>query len=146
MAQLHYTIHINAPVQKVWDTMLDDVSYREWTGVFMPGSYYEGDWSEGSKMRFLGPHPESDKVSGMAAIVKEHRPLEFISLAHYAEIHEDVEHAWAKTGYENYTFTATDDGTDVAVDMIDVPDEYAEMFDESWPPSLAKLKEITERK
>jgi uncharacterized protein YndB with AHSA1/START domain len=144
MANLHFTIHINAPREKVWATMLEDESYREWTSVFMPGSYYEGDWSEGSKMRFLGPHPENGKVSGMAAIVKENRPNEFISLEHYAEIHEDVEQVWAQTGFENYTFMEAEDGTDVIVDMLNVPDEYAPMFEEIWPGSLQKLKEITE--
>ena len=44
MEKLHFSISIKAPKEKVWDTMLNDVTYRQWTSVFNPpGSYYEGD-------------------------------------------------------------------------------------------------------
>ncbi len=55
MQKLHFKIDINAPKEKVWHTMLDDKTYRIWTEAFMPGSYYKGDWSKGSKMLFIGP-------------------------------------------------------------------------------------------
>ncbi len=144
MKNLSYTIHITAPVSKVWSTLLDDVTYREWSATFMPGSYYEGDWSEGSVMRFLTSHPEDGTVSGMLSRVKKHRPQEFISLEHYAEIRSNVETAWPRTGFENYTVKAVEGGTELTVDMLNVPDEYASMFDESWPPSLGKVKELAE--
>lgn len=51
--KLKYSITINAPKEKVWHTMLDDKTYREWTTEFNPGSYYEGDRKEGSEIRFL---------------------------------------------------------------------------------------------
>ena len=59
MTTLHYLIFINAPKEKVWDTMLKDETYREWTKPFCEGSYYRGDWSEGSKIIFLGPDPKT---------------------------------------------------------------------------------------
>ena len=51
--KLKYSIAINAPKEKVWHTMLDDKTYRERTAEFNPGSYYEGDWKQGSEIRFL---------------------------------------------------------------------------------------------
>lgn len=39
MNKLHFEVHINAPKEKVWNMMLEDATYRQWTEVFMPGSY-----------------------------------------------------------------------------------------------------------
>jgi len=54
MQKLHFTQHINAPREKVWDIMLSDTTYREWTKPFNAGSFYEGSWDEGSDIKFLG--------------------------------------------------------------------------------------------
>ena len=79
---IHKTIHINAPRAKVWDTMLDDATYRQWTASFCPGSYYKGSWQEGSKMLFLGPNPETGVEGGLVSYIKENRLHEFISIEH----------------------------------------------------------------
>ena len=145
MTNLHYATQINAPRDKVWDAMLGDSTYREWTSVFMPGSHYQGDWSEGSKMLFLGPSEEGKKDGGMAAIVKENRPQEFISLEYHAEIRDGVEVPMEGNGYENYTLEDKDGGTEVLVNLLNLPDEYADMFNDAWPKALEKLKEIAEK-
>ncbi len=145
MTNLHYAIQISAPREKVWDVMLGDATYREWTAVFMPGSYYQGDWSEGSKMLFLGPGAEGEAEGGMAAVVKEHRPHEFVSLEYHAEIRNGVEVPMAGNGFENYTLKDIDGGTEVSIDLLNLPDEYVDMFDESWPKALEKLKELAEK-
>ncbi len=145
MTDLHYSIEIGAPREKVWDVMLGDATYREWTEVFMPGSYYEGDWSKGSKMLFLGPGNEGEKDGGMSAMVEENRSEEFISLKHHAEIRDGVEVPLETVGFENYTFEDVDGRTKVSIDLLGLPDEYAEMFNEAWPKALEKLKEIAER-
>lgn len=145
MANLHFKTQINAPRANVWDVMLGDATYREWSSVFMPGSYYQGDWSEGSKMLFLGPADNGGKESGMSAVVEENRSPEFVSLKYHAEIREGVEVPWEPAGFENYTLTDIDGGTEVSVDILNIPDEYAGMFNDSWPQALEKLKEIAER-
>lgn len=81
MEKLHFSVQIKAPKEKVWDTMLDDETYRKWTTAFSPGSYYEGSWDEGSKILFLAPD-ENGKLSGMTSIIAENRPYEFISIKH----------------------------------------------------------------
>lgn len=152
MHNLHFEITINAPKEKVWDAMLSDTTYREWTGEFMPGSHYEGSWEKGSKISFLGPAPETGKEGGMVAKVLENRPYEFVSTEVVAIVDdgtEDTESDFAKPwvgGTENYTFTEDNGVTTVAVDITtNASDEDAAMFSEAWPQSLAKLKEIAER-
>lgn len=45
MKKFKTSIFINAPKEKVWDTMLNKDTYEEWTKPF-GSSRFEGDWSE----------------------------------------------------------------------------------------------------
>jgi len=151
MQKLHFSIQINAPREKVWNTMLDDATYRQWTAAFNPGSYYIGSWEQGSEIRFLGPDPEGKEIEGgMYSRIKENRVHEFISIEHLGMIKggvidttSDEVKKWTPA-FENYTLVDKDGGTEVLVD-IDVADEYANMFDEMWPRALSSLKELAEK-
>ena len=121
MEKINFSVEINAPKEKVWDTMLGDKTYREWTKPFSPGGYFEGSWEEGSKMLFIGPDPETGKEGGMVSRIAENRPYEYISIEHLGIIHEGVEDTtseeakkWAPA-HENYTFTEIEGGTRVDV-------------------------------
>jgi uncharacterized protein YndB with AHSA1/START domain len=149
MQKQHFSILINAPVEKVWDTMLDDRTYREWTKAFNPGSYYKGSWEEGSKILFLGPDPQTGEEGGMVSRIKENRPHEFVSIEHQGVVHKGMEDTeseearkWAPA-YENYTFKAKNGGTEVLVDT-DTADEYVSEFERAWPQALQNLKELSE--
>lgn len=145
----HYSIDIKAPKQKVWEIMLADETYREWTTEFNPaGSWYEGDWSEGSKILFLGPS-EDGGSGGMVSEIAESRPYDFVSIKHNGVVNNGVEDTtseevqkWAGA-YENYTFTEHDGVTKLEIDM-DLDEDEAEHFDRMWPNALEKLKEIIE--
>lgn len=150
MQKLHFKTHINAPVEKVWDTMLENATYREWTKAFNESSNYEGSWEEGSEIRFVGSSSDGSGVNGMLARIKENRPHEFISIEHIGIIANGVEDTtsdeakkWAPA-YENYTFTEKDGGTDLTIEM-DSEEEYKEMFEEMWPKALLRLKELAEK-
>ena len=57
MEKLHFKVSINAPVTRVYDTMLGNNSkstYEQWTSLFNPTSTYKGSWGKGSKILFLG--------------------------------------------------------------------------------------------
>lgn len=150
MDKLHFNIDINAPKEKVWHTMLDDVTYRLWTTSFNEGSYYKGDWSKGSKILFLGPNPETGKEGGMVSRIAENKLYEFISIEHLGMINDGVEDTMSEEAkkwtpaFENYTFKEVNGKTSVFVDM-DINEEYKEMFEEMWPNALQKLKELAEK-
>lgn len=144
MKTLHFKETINAPAEKVWHTMLDDETYRQWTTAFTEGSHYEGSWEEGSKILFLDP-----KGQGMVAEIAENRPHEFISVRHIGIISDGVEDTeseeakkWAPA-YENYSFEETDGKTTLTVDQ-DIEEEHEEMFNEMWPKALQRLRMIAE--
>lgn len=129
--------------------MLADATYRQWTNEFNPGSYYKGDWSEGSKILFLGPNPNGSGGNGMLGRIKENRTHEFISIEYLGLVEdgrEDTESAEAKKwapAFENYTFRDKDGGTELQVDM-DSNEDYKAMFEDMWPKALQELKKLTE--
>ncbi|NWF90348.1 MAG: SRPBCC domain-containing protein [Ignavibacteriaceae bacterium] len=149
MEKLHFKIEIDAPKEKVWNTMLEDKTYRIWTEAFAPGSHYVGSWEKGSKILFLGPG-ENGKLGGMVSKIKENRKYDFLSIEHLGMVNDGKEDTssdevknWAGA-LENYTFKEKNGKTEVVVEM-DSNENYSEMFNDMWPKALKKLKELAEK-
>lgn len=148
MNTLHFSILINAPRSKVWESVIQDASYRQWTEVFAPGSHFIGGWSKGSKIQFLGPN-DKGIMEGMSSIVVDNIPDQFISLKHVGFIKDGVEDTesdevkkWTPA-YENYTFKELNEITEFSVD-IDITPEYEAYFQDTWPLALNRLKQVAE--
>ncbi len=145
MKKLIYKIDIAAPKKKVWETMLNPITYKEWSGAAWPGSYYVGEWKRGEKIKFLSPN-----MGGTLVIITECKPYDFISAEHIAVINSDgsedrsseTSKTWIGTT-ESYTFTGENGKTILKVEANAFP-EWEEIFND-WRKGLAKLKEICER-
>ncbi|MCB0530818.1 MAG: VOC family protein [Lewinellaceae bacterium] len=140
MQKLSFSIDINAPNTRVWKTLWNDVSYRQWTAVFHEGSHAQSDWKEGSKILFLGPNGD-----GMSSRIARLIPNEFMSFEHLGEIKngvEDLSKDWAGA-LENYRLRPTDSGTELTVE-IDMDDNFAEYFQSTFPKALASVKALAE--
>lgn len=152
MTTLKFEIQINAPVNKVYRTMLglDSVNtYNEWTKAFNPTSTYEGTWEKGSKIHFIGINKEG-KREGMVSEIVENIPDKFVSIKHIGVLDGDIEitegaavEQWAG-GLENYTLEDTNGVTKVSVES-DTNEEYKSFFETVWPQALNILKEICEK-
>jgi uncharacterized protein YndB with AHSA1/START domain len=150
MQKIRFSTIINAAPERVWHTALDDATYRDWTTAFNArGSWYEGDWRQGSRILFLGPGDDG-KIGGMVSRIKESRPHEFVSIEHLGMVQDGVEDTtsdavkqWAPA-LENYTFTARDGQTEMIVEM-DIDEAHRQMFEDKWPRALQKLKDLAER-
>ncbi|CAA9409632.1 MAG: hypothetical protein AVDCRST_MAG51-1344 [uncultured Ramlibacter sp.] len=142
---LQFTTLIHAPRSRVWDTMLEPASYRDWTAAFTEGSYYEGGWGQGEAIRFRGPDG-----NGMVAVIAENRRHEFISIEHRGFIQNGVEDTQSEAvramfpAYENYRFSDEGGGTRLDISM-DVTPDFEEMMNRLWPAALARLKALCER-
>lgn len=135
---LTYAIEIPAPRARVLSCMLDDATYRDWTTAFCAGSYYEGEWRSGSAMRFLGPDGR-----GMRAHIDQAEHPAYVSIRHLGEIGADTAASDWVGAYENYRFhELADGGTRLEVELLGVPDAYAEMFNRMWPQALERLRQI----
>ena len=146
MKNLKYNITINASPQKVWDTMIGQETYKQWTATAWPGSDFKGEWKQGENLKFVG----NEDGAGTLASVTTLDPYEKILLTHIALLQagsvEDTESEWAKKwvgSKEAYSFAENKGTTNLTIDMQIYPD-WADMFDESWPTALARLKEICE--
>ena len=145
MQKIHHAIDIDAPVEKVWDTMLGDDTYREWTSVFSPTSTVETDWSEGSKILFL-----DGKGSGMVSRIARKIDNEFMSFKHLGEVHNGIEDlsseqvsAWSGA-MENYSLKDIGGKTELIIET-DVTDDFKDYMMDTWPKALQKVKAIVER-
>ncbi len=146
---LSFSIEIEAPVDKVFKTMLADDPYREWTSAFNPTSHFEGKWQKGESIKFLGCD-EQGNVGGMLSMVRELIPNRHVSLQHIGEIQsgqntDDTQKTESWSGaLENYWYFPSDKGTMVYVETDQFPgfDEY---FKDTWPKALAILKKICEK-
>lgn len=150
MLKLHLIAEIYAPREKVWNTMLEDETYRLWTKPFNQDSHFDGSWEEGSKMRFLGSGKEGQGEMGMVSVIKENRVHEFLSIEHLGQIVngvEDTESSDVKKwggALENYTFRDKENGTELLIDM-DIDENEQVVMDQAWKESLEILTELAER-
>lgn len=152
MRKLQYTVSINAPVSKVYNSMLGISSkstYEQWTSFFNSTSTFEGSWEKGSKILFIGVDEKGEK-GGMVSRIAENIPNQFVSTQHYGlvkgntEITEGPEvEKWAN-GFENYTFEENNGTTKVIVDL-DTTEDFIDYMNEKYPKALEKLKEICEK-
>ncbi|MCW4001264.1 MAG: SRPBCC domain-containing protein [Candidatus Bathyarchaeota archaeon] len=149
--KLHYEIMIEASPEEVWDAIVDDAKYRQWTRVFQEGSYFEGGWEKGDKIRFLSTNAKGEK-EGMIAEIAESQKNRFLSIRHLGMVlggKEDTVSEAAKNwvpAYENYTLTPQEGGTCFEVDLDSSDDEMNEMFKDTWPRALEKLKQVAEKR
>ena len=141
---LHFSVQIEAPRARVWETMLGAETYGDWTTAFCEGSHFEGSWDKGAQIRFLDPNN-----SGMLAEIAENRRHEYVSIRLLGEINAGVEdttsdkiRAWAPA-YENYTFRDHDGGTQLDI-SVDVSPEWESMIREAYPKALERLKDLCE--
>ena len=152
MKKIQYKKDINAPAEKVYNTMLgiDNIkTYEQWTAEFNPTSTYEGSWEKGSKICFVGTD-ENGKKGGMVSEIADNIPFQFVSIRHNGildgenEITEGPEVEKWSGGLENYSFHENKGVTTVTVEC-DTTEDFLEYFDTTWPKALNKLKEISEK-
>jgi hypothetical protein len=152
METLFFKKEINAPAKKVYERMLglnDKSHYEYWTSIFNSTSSYEGNWSKGSKILFVG-FDENRKRGGMVSKVVENIPGTLVSIQHFGFIDGDQEiltgehvEKWAG-GREIYDFEEHNGKTTVTVEL-DTVHEFLDYFNEKYPIALVKLKEICEK-
>lgn len=143
---IHFEIRINAPLEKVYKTMIDKAHFTSWTAAFNPTSRFEGSWDKNADIDFIGCD-ENGNEGGMVSRIRENMPGRFISIEHLGMwlegkkvLEGPMVEGW-KGAFENYTFVPEGNGTLLIIDM-DSNLEMEAYFKEMWPKALDKLKEI----
>jgi uncharacterized protein YndB with AHSA1/START domain len=147
MLALHFEITITAPIEKVFELMLNPEGYSAWTKIFNETSHYRGKWEKGEKIHFVGS--ENGKEGGMVSRIREFIPNRFVSIEHYGILNEGKEltsgpevEKWAG-GLENYSFETLGNKTLVKVD-VNCAADFIEFMETTYPKALETLKNYTE--
>lgn len=143
---LQFPILIEAPRNVVWDTMLGPDTYKLWTAEFCEGSFFEGSWHQGERIRFMSPSGD-----GLISEIAENRLHEYVSIRHLGMIvagkedtMSDAVKAWTPA-YENYRFNQAPNGTELIV-SIDVTPEFEKYMQDAFPKALQRLKGLCEKR
>ncbi|WP_027376250.1 SRPBCC family protein [Kaistella palustris] len=140
MKKIQFTVFINASVEKVWNTLWDDDTYRKWTASFIKGSYYEGELAEGNEIRFLSPGEH-----GLFALVEKVVPFQKMHFLHYGEVIDGIpqEKTFGDEAIEYYDLEEKENGTELTV-TINTAEEFLTYFTNSFPRALNIVKELAE--
>jgi uncharacterized protein YndB with AHSA1/START domain len=140
MEKLAFSIDINAPKEKVWDVLWNDVTYPQWTAVFSAGSRAESDWKEGSKVLFL-----DEKGDGMFSKIKTLEENRSMVFEHLGEISNGVEKPQDWGGAtESYFLNEKDSVTELKVELFGSED-HKDYFKKIFPKALDIVKELSEK-
>lgn len=137
MRKIQFEHTFNATPEQLWELIVDADHYCFWTSVFTKGSDFIGDWSEGSKIRFIADNPQGIE-NGMLSEIVEAKWPEFISIRHIGLIMdgvEDYDSPMAKTwtpAFENYRLIKQSDTLCTFSLEQDVPDAEADSFATLW--------------
>ena len=140
MTTLKFSEKINASKEKVWETLWNDTTYRQWTAAFMEGSYAKSDWKEGSKILFLTP-----KGEGMFSIIEKKIPNQEMTFKHLGELKNGIEESKNWEGAkESYHLKEKNGITELDV-QLDSVGEFEQYFNDTFPKALNVLKQIAEQ-
>lgn len=143
MKKVRFSVEINAPREKVWDTLWQDETFREWAGIIDPGTYMVGELKEGNEVQYIS----TENGYGVTSLVEKLVPNEFLLLRHQADTKETGEQEREKQwtgGQESYSL-AEKDGTTTLTVIFDVPPELEAYFMDAYPKALNKVKDLAER-
>lgn len=143
MKELQFTIEIHASKEKVWDTLWDETTLRDWAGVIDPGTYMVGELAEGNEVQFIS----AENGYGVTSLVAKVIPAEYVLLKHRSDTQgsgaEVRDKQWTG-GNESYSLTQHDGATTLTA-TFDVPTELEEIMSSSYPKAFARVKELAEK-
>ena len=144
MKNLTFEIEINAPADKVWNAMWNEENYKKWTAAFCQGLNAKSSWKQGERIHFLEPNG-----NGMYSEISTLIPNEKMFFTHIGNIEnfeerplDEATKAWTGA-QENYTIISNETTSKVIV-TLDIVEDHANYFLNSFPKGLAKIKEIAE--
>ncbi len=144
MKKIEFNISINAPRQRVWDTIIGAETYPMWTSAFAAGSQVETDWKKGSEAFF------TDGSAGMYSEIMESIAAEYLSIRNLGDVKDGkkvIENGKVSEWHgamENYTLKTIDGKTEWTVQMDVVP-AYEDYFLKVWPKAMQIVKDLAER-
>ncbi len=143
MKEMQLFTEIIAAKEKVWDTLWEDATFRQWAGIIDPGTYMKGELKEGSEVEFIS----AENGYGVTSLVEKVVPNEFLLLRHHADTQDagtaERDKQWTG-GAETYELSGSSHTTLLTV-TFDVPTELEDYFKDTYPKALEKVKTLAEQ-
>jgi hypothetical protein len=144
MKEMQFLIEIHATKVKVWDTLWQGETFRQWAGIIDPETYMIGDLQVGNEVQFIS----AANGYGVTSLVEKFIAGEFLLLRHRADTKDHGKRERKKEwtgGTESYSLTEKDGTTTLTV-TFGVPPELEEYFKVNYPKALERVKVLAERK
>lgn len=143
MKQLQFSTEINAAKERVWSTLWEDKSFRDWASIIDEGTYMKGEMKEGNEIQFLS----SVNGYGVTSLIEKLNPHEFVLFRHSADTKEsgvqEREKEWTG-GTESYSLSEKN-GVTALIVKTDVPQELEEIFNNRVSRALERIKTLAEK-
>ena len=140
---MQFSIEIEAPSEKVWQTLWDDKTFRDWGSIIDEGQYMVGELAEGNEVQFI-----SSEGLGVTSFIEKLIPNKYLALRQVADTmdsgKQEREKEWTG-GTESYELVEKNGITNLAV-KIDVPHGQEETFKVRFPKALKRVKILAEKK
>ena len=138
MKLLEFTTQISATPEKVWNVLFTQDSYGKWSSAMNSGTYFEGNWEEGSILKFL-----DQKNNGMYNLVEINKENQLLRMKHIGWI---MDGELSPQGWEDSTVTyilePNDNGTLLKAEVNSL-DEFIEFFNTKYPQNFELIKNIS---
>jgi hypothetical protein len=142
MKELQFSIEIKAAKERVWATLWEDASFRDWASIIDEGTYMKGAMEEGQEIQFLS----SVNGYGVTSLIEKLDPNAFVLFRHSADTQasgqQEREKEWTG-GTESYSLVENDGVTTLLV-KTEVPPELEELFIVRLPRALERIKTLAE--
>lgn len=142
MHEMKFTIDIKATKERVWKTLWEDKSLRQWAGIIDPGTYMVGDLKEGAEVQFIS----AENGYGVTSLVEKLTANDYLRLRHQADTKEsgqqEREKQWTG-GAESYSLTEKNGVTNLVI-TFDIPPELEDYFNDTYPKALRCIKQLAE--
>lgn len=139
MKILEFKTQISAPAEKVWKVLFTQDENRNWPSALNEGTYFEGNWEEGSVMRFL-----DEENNGMYNSVEKNIPNKELIMKHLGWIYDGE---LSPQNWEDSTVTylleSNGNGT-LLTGKINALDEFVDFFNSKYPSNFEKVKKLSE--
>lgn len=143
MKEIQFSIEINASKERVWATLWEDITFRDWANIIDEGTYMKGVMKEGNEIKFIS----SASGYGVTSLIDKLNPNEFVSFRHEADTKEsgqkEREKEWTG-GAESYSLTEKN-GVTILIVKTDVPQEHEGTFNIRFPRALERIKTLAEK-
>lgn len=143
MKEIQFSIKINASKERVWATLWEDITFRDWANIIDEGTYMKGIMKEGNKIQFIS----AVNGYGVTSLIEKLIPTVFALFRHSVDTKESGQQVRDKEwtgGTESYSLTEENEVTTLIV-KTDVPQEQEETFNIRFPRALERLKNIAEK-